>query len=159
MALALHTLITTTYPEDSLTIVAFSDYARVMRPEELGHIDWEPVYGTNMEHAFSLAGRILSKHRDATKQVLLVTDGEPTAHLEGEHVFFQWPPAQLTLEKTYKEAMRLSQSGATVNIFMLEQDPGLVAFIDKLAKIVHGRVFSAASAELGDMIVRDYLKR
>ena len=159
MALALHTLITTTYPEDSLTIVAFSDYARVMRPEELGHIDWEPVYGTNMEHAFSLAGRVLSKHRDATKQVLLVTDGEPTAHLEGEHVFFQWPPAQLTLEKTYKEAMRLSQSGATVNIFMLEQDPGLVAFIDKLAKIVHGRVFSAASAELGDMIVRDYLKR
>lgn len=159
MALALHTLIATTYPEDSLTIVAFSDYARVMRPEELGHIDWEPVYGTNMEHAFSLAGRILSRHRDATKQVLLVTDGEPTAHLEGEHVFFQWPPAQLTLEKTYKEAMRLSQSGATVNIFMLEQDPGLVAFIDKLAKIVHGRVFTAVSHELGDMIVRDYLKR
>ena len=159
MALALHTLITTTYPEDSLTIVAFSDYARVMRPEELGHIDWEPVYGTNMEHAFSLAGRILSKHRDANKQVLLVTDGEPTAHLEGEHVFFQWPPAQLTLEKTYREAMRLARSGATMNIFMLEQEPGLVAFIDRLAKIVHGRVFSAVSHELGDMIVRDYIKR
>ncbi len=159
MALALHTLITMTYPEDSLTIVSFSDYARVMRPEDLAHVDWEPVYGTNMEHAFSLAGRILSKHRDATKQVLLVTDGEPTAHLEGDRVFFQWPPARETLEKTYREAMRLARSGATMNIFMLEQDPGLVAFIDKLAKIVHGRVFAVSGDDLSDMIVRDYLTR
>lgn len=158
MALALHALITTAYPEDSLTIVAFSDYARIMRPEDLGDVDWEPVYGTNMEHAFSLAGRILSKHRDADKQVLLVTDGEPTAHLVGEHVFFQWPPARETLEKTYREAMRLARSGATMNIFMLEREPGLVAFIDKLAQIVHGRVFSTRGDELGDMIVRDYLR-
>ncbi len=159
MALALHTLITMTYPEDSLTIVAFSDYARVMRPEDLAQVDWEPVYGTNMEHAFSLAGRILSKHRDATKQVLLVTDGEPTAHLEGDRVFFQWPPARITLDKTYREAMRLARSGVTMNIFMLEQEPGLVAFIDKLAKIVQGRVFAVSGDDLSDMIVRDYLSR
>ncbi|MDH3307477.1 MAG: hypothetical protein OEO77_08185, partial [Acidimicrobiia bacterium] len=159
MALALHTLITTAFPEDTLEIVAFSDYARVMRPADLAVVDWEPVYGTNMEHAFSLAGRILSRHRDSSKQVLLVTDGEPTAHLEGEHVFFQWPPAGETIDRTFREAMRLAKSGVTMNIFMLEQDPGLVGFIDRLASIVHGRVFAVQSAELGDMVVRDYLRR
>jgi uncharacterized protein with von Willebrand factor type A (vWA) domain len=159
MALALHTLITTGYPEDSIDIVGFSDYARRMSPGDLAEVDWEPVYGTNMEHAFSLAGRILSKHRDANKHVLLVTDGEPTAHLEGEYVYFNWPPVRETLEKTYKEAMRLAKSGVTMNIFMLEHTPGLVDFIDRLAKIVEGRVFTSHGEELGDLIVSDYVRR
>lgn len=159
MALALHTLITTSYPEDSIDIVGFSDYARRMSPGDLAEVDWEPVYGTNMEHAFSLAGRILAKHRDASKHVLLVTDGEPTAHLEGEYVYFNWPPVRETLEKTYKEAMRLAKSGVTMNIFMLEDTPGLVDFIDRLAKIVEGRVFASGGAELGDLIVSDYVRR
>jgi uncharacterized protein with von Willebrand factor type A (vWA) domain len=157
MALALHTLISTQFPEDHLSIIGFSDYARPMTPGDLAEVDWEPVYGTNMEHAFNLAGRTLSKHRDATKQVLLVTDGEPTAHLEGEHVFFHWPPVRETLEKTYKEAMRLARSGVTMNIFMLEQSPGLLDFINHLAKIVHGRVFTATGDEIGDLIVADYV--
>lgn len=158
MALALHTLISTTYPEDHLEIIGFSDYARSMTPADLAEVDWEPVYGTNMEHAFNLAGRALSRHRDASKQVLLVTDGEPTAHLEGEHVFFNWPPVRETLEKTYREAMRLSRSGVTMNIFMLERSPGLVGFIERLAKIVRGRVFSASGEEIGDLIVSDYVR-
>jgi uncharacterized protein with von Willebrand factor type A (vWA) domain len=158
MALALHTLITTTYPEDTIEIVGFSDYARPMTPGDLAEVDWEPVYGTNMEHAFNLAGRILAKHRDASKQVLLVTDGEPTAHLEGEYVYFNWPPVRETLEKTYKEAMRLAKSGVTMNIFMLEETPGLVGFIDRLAKIVGGRVFTSTGEEIGDLIVSDYVR-
>ncbi len=158
MALALHTLISTTYPEDHLEIIGFSDYARTMTPRDLAEVDWEPVYGTNMEHAFNLAGRALAKHRDASKQVLLVTDGEPTAHLEGEHVFFNWPPVRETLEKTYREAMRLSRSGVTMNIFMLEQSPGLAGFIERLARIVHGRVFSASGEEIGDLVVSDYVR-
>lgn len=158
MALALHTLISTTYPEDHLEIIGFSDYARSMTPRDLAEVDWEPVYGTNMEHAFNLAGRALAKHRDASKQVLLVTDGEPTAHLEGEHVFFNWPPVRETLEKTYREAMRLSKSGVTMNIFMLEQSPGLAGFIERLAKIVRGRVFSASGEEIGDLVVSDYVR-
>jgi uncharacterized protein with von Willebrand factor type A (vWA) domain len=157
MALALHTLISTTYPEDTLEIVGFSDYARRMSPADLAQVDWEPVYGTNMEHAFNLAGRMLAKHRDASKQVLLVTDGEPTAHLEGDYAFFHWPPVRETLEKTYKEALRLARSGVTMNIFMLEQTPGLVGFIDRLAQIVHGRVFTASGEEIGDLIVSDYV--
>jgi uncharacterized protein with von Willebrand factor type A (vWA) domain len=158
MALALHTLISTTYPEDHLEIIGFSDYARSMTPRDLAEVDWEPVYGTNMEHAFNLAGRALAKQRDASKQVLLVTDGEPTAHLEGEHVFFNWPPVRETLEKTYQEAMRLSRSGVTMNIFMLEQSPGLTGFIERLARIVRGRVFSTSGEEIGDLIVSDYVR-
>jgi uncharacterized protein with von Willebrand factor type A (vWA) domain len=158
MALALHTLISTTYPEDHLEIIGFSDYARSMTPADLAEVDWEPVYGTNMEHAFNLAGRALAKHRDASKQVLLVTDGEPTAHLEGDRVYFNWPPVRETLEKTYREAMRLSRSGVTMNIFMLEQSPGLAGFVERLARIVQGRVFSATGEEIGDMIVSDYVR-
>ena len=159
MALALHTLITTSYPEDTIDIVGFSDYARRMTPGDLAEVDWEPVYGTNMEHAFQLARRILSKHRDSTKHVLLVTDGEPTAHLEGEYVYFNWPPVRETLEKTYREAMRLAKSGVTMNIFMLEDTPGLVGFIERLAQIVEGRVFTSQGEELGDLVVSDYVRR
>lgn len=159
MALALHTLISMSFPEDHLEIIGFSDYARPMSPGDLAEVDWEPVYGTNMEHAFNLANRSLAKHRDASKQILLVTDGEPTAHLDGEYVFFQWPPVRETLERTYAEAMRLAKSGVTMNIFMLEQSPGLVSFIDRLAKIVHGRVFNTTGEELGDLIVSDYVRR
>jgi len=158
MALALHTLITTAFPEDRLSIVGFSDYARVLTPADLADVDWEPVYGTNMEHAFALAGRILAKEGEVSKQVLLVTDGEPTAHLVGSHVFFHWPPVPETLERTYREARRLSRSGVTMNVFMLEQSPGLAAFVDRLARIVEGRVFSATGGELGDLVVTDYVR-
>lgn len=159
MALALHTLINTTYPEDDLHIVGFSDYARLMTPADLAEVDWEPVYGTNMEHAFNLAGRLLAKRSDSTKQILLVTDGEPTAHLEGDQVFFNWPPVQRTIEKTLREALRLARSGATMNIFMLETSPGLLAFMDRLAKIVRGRTFVGTGEEVGDLIVTDYVRR
>lgn len=128
-------------------------------PATLAEVDWEPTYGTNMEHAFNLANRLLSKHRDSTRQVLLVTDGEPTAHLEGSHVFFNWPPVRETLDKTYAEAMRLARSGVTMNIFMLESSPGLVAFVDGLAKLVQGRVFQTSGDELGDLVVSDYVRR
>ena len=162
MALALHSLIASKYPEDQLYIIGFSALARVMRPEELAEVGWEHEYGTNMEHAFNLAGRLLAKHPMATKQVLLVTDGEPTAHLwpgGPQPWFFSWPPVRETLERTYKEAMRLQKAGVTMNIFMLEDSPALFRFIDRLARVVEGRVFAVQGDELGDFIVRDYLKR
>jgi uncharacterized protein with von Willebrand factor type A (vWA) domain len=158
MALALHSLISSKYPEDKLSIVGFSDVARELKPQDLVDVDWEPVKGTNMAHAFNLAARLLAKQRGASKQVLLVTDGEPTAHLEGEYVYFQWPPMQKTLEETYKEAMRLTRGGVTLNVFMLEDDPGLLGFMDRLAKIVTGRVFAVRDDALGEFVVRDYLR-
>jgi uncharacterized protein with von Willebrand factor type A (vWA) domain len=162
MALALHSLIASKYPEDQLYIIGFSALAKVMKPEDLAEVGWEHEYGTNMEHAFNLAGRLLAKHPNATKQVLLVTDGEPTAHLvpgQDPPWDFAWPPKRITLEKTYKEAMRLAKAGVTMNIFMLEDSPALFRFIDRLAQVVEGRVFAVHGEELGEFVVRDYLHR
>lgn len=158
MTFALHTLIESQYPEDRLHIVGFSDYARVLRPTDLAAVEWEPVYGTNYEHAFLLAGRLLSKEPAGARQVILVTDGEPTAHLVGDEVYFNWPPVPETLHRSMREAQRLARGGVTMNIFMLEDEPRLAHFIDRLAKLVQGRVFSVPDDQLGNFVVRDYVR-
>src|SRR6266536_1929187 len=129
MALALHALIEGRHPHDPLDLVGFSDLARRMRPEDLTATGWERVYGTNMQHAFNMAGRLLAQHPRATRQVIMVTDVEPTAHLEGEEVFFSWPPVPRTIQLTLTEALRLSRAGVTVNVVMLEDSPGLIRFL------------------------------
>lgn len=159
MALALHALIEGRYPHDTLYLIGFSDYARPMRPEDLTSAAWERVYGTNMQHAFHLAGRLLAQHPRATKQVIMVTDGEPTAHLEGDQVFFSWPPVPATIELTLAEAMRLAKAGVTLNVFMLEDAPGLVRFMERLARLTGGRVFENVGDGLGEFVVRDYVRR
>jgi uncharacterized protein with von Willebrand factor type A (vWA) domain len=159
MALALHALIEGRYPHDRLYMIGFSDYARRMEPRDLTAAGWERVYGTNMQHAFNLAGRLLAQHPRATRQVIMVTDGEPTAHLEGEEVFFSWPPVPRTIQLTLTEALRLSRAGVTVNVFMLEDSPGLIRFMERLAKLTAGRVFLMDDREIGDFIVRDYVSR
>jgi uncharacterized protein with von Willebrand factor type A (vWA) domain len=159
MALALHALIEGRYPHDTLYLVGFSDLARRMRPEDLTATGWERVYGTNMHHAFNLAGRLLSKHPRANRQVIMVTDGEPTAHLRGEEPFFAWPPEPETIRLTLQEAMRLAKSGVTLNVFMLEDSPGLARFMERLARLTAGRVFLMNGDALGDFVVRDYVAR
>jgi uncharacterized protein with von Willebrand factor type A (vWA) domain len=159
MALALHSLIEGRYPHDRLYLIGFSDYARAMQPEDLTAAGWERVYGTNMHHAFNLAGRRLARHPRATRQVIMVTDGEPTAHLEGEEAFFSWPPVRRTIEKTLSEAMRLARAGVTLNVFMLEDSPGLARFMERLARLTSGRVFLMSSDSLGDFVLRDYVSR
>jgi uncharacterized protein with von Willebrand factor type A (vWA) domain len=159
MALALHALIEGRYPHDRLYMIGFSDYARRMEPQDLTAAGWERVYGTNMQHAFNLAGRLLAQHPRATRQVIMVTDGEPTAHLEGEEVFFSWPPVPRTIQLTLTEALRLSRAGVTMNVFMLEDSPGLIRFMERLAKLTAGRVFLMDDREIGDFIVRDYVSR
>jgi uncharacterized protein with von Willebrand factor type A (vWA) domain len=161
MALALHALIEGRYPNDTLYLVGFSDYARRMQPEDLTGAGWERVYGTNMQHAFNLAGRLLSQHPRATKQVIMVTDGEPTAHLVGDQAYFNWPPVPETINKTLQEAMRLSKAGVTINVFMLEDTPGLQRFMERLARLTNGRIFQTAGVGegLGEFVVRDFVSR
>ncbi len=113
MALALHALIEGRYPHDTLYLIGFSDYARQLEPEDLTAAGWERVYGTNMQHAFHLAGRLLSQHPRATRQVIMVTDGEPTAHLEGERSVFSWPPMPKTIRLTLAEAIATGQERAS----------------------------------------------
>ena len=159
MALALHALIEGRYPHDKLYLVGFSDYARRLEPADLAAPGFERVYGTNMQHAFNLAGRLLSRHPRAARQVIMVTDGEPTAHLEGEEVFFSWPPVRETIHRTLAEAMRLARAGVTLNVFMLEDSPGLAAFMERLARLTSGRVFLMSGESLGDFVLRDYVSR
>jgi uncharacterized protein with von Willebrand factor type A (vWA) domain len=159
MALALHALIEGRYPHDRLYMIGFSDYARPMQPQDLTAAGWERVYGTNMQHAFNLAGRLLAQHPRATRQVIMVTDGEPTAHLEGEEVFFSWPPVPKTIRLTLAEAMRLARLGVTLNVFMLEDSPGLIRFMERLAEVTAGRIFLMDERQIGEFVVRDYVKR
>jgi len=159
MALALHALIEGRYPHDKLYLIGFSDYARRMRPEDLAATGWERVYGTNMQHAFNMAGRLLAQHPRATRQVIMVTDGEPTAHLEGDEVFFSWPPVPETVQRTLHEAMLLARAGVTLNVFMLEDTPGLQRFMERLARLAGGRVFQTKGEGLGEFVVRDYVSR
>jgi uncharacterized protein with von Willebrand factor type A (vWA) domain len=158
MALALHALIEGRYPHDTLYLVGFSDYARRMEPEDLTAAGWERTYGTNMQHAFLLAGRLLAQHPRAVRQVIMVTDGEPTAHLVGEAAFFNWPPLPETVQVTLAEAMRLSRSGVRLNVFMLEESEGLVGFMERLARVAGGRIFLMDDHRLGEFVVRDYVR-
>ena len=89
----------------------------------------------------------------------MVTDGEPTAHLEGDHAFFSWPPVPQTIRLTLSEALRLSRAGVTINVFMLEDTPGLVRFMDRLARLTKGRVFQNPGQGLGEFVIRDYVSR
>ncbi|HKX24783.1 MAG TPA: hypothetical protein VJP08_00555, partial [Actinomycetota bacterium] len=139
--------------------IGFSDFARQLRPEDLTASGWERVYGTNMQHAFNLAGRLLAQHPRAARQVIMVTDGEPTAHLEGEEVFFSWPPVRETIRRTLSEAIQLARAGVTLNVFMLEDSPGLARFMERLARLTSGRVFLMSAESAGDFVLRDYVRR
>jgi uncharacterized protein with von Willebrand factor type A (vWA) domain len=159
MALSLHALIEGRYPHDRLYMIGFSDFARRMQPQDLTAAGWERTPGTNMQHAFLLAGRLLAQHPRATRQIIMVTDGEPTAHLDGDRSFFNWPPVPRTIQLTLAEAMRLSRAGVTLNVFMLEDAPGLTQFMERLARLTAGRVFLMNDEDLGDFVVRDFISR
>ncbi|MET0740243.1 MAG: hypothetical protein ABWZ26_01680 [Candidatus Nanopelagicales bacterium] len=158
-ALALHALITGMYPQDALQVIGFSNMARVLQPTELAGVEWEMVQGTNLQHALMMAGRFLERHNGSEPVVLVVTDGEPTAHLlrDGRH-YFDWPPAPETLELTLAEVDRMTRRGATINVFMLGDDPRLVDFVTEVARRNGGRVFSPSADTLGDYVVADFLR-
>jgi uncharacterized protein with von Willebrand factor type A (vWA) domain len=158
-ALALHSLVSTRYPQDALEVIGFSLLARTVRPAELPDLDAAVGQGTNLHHALVLAGRHLDRHPEAEPVVLVVTDGEPTAHLEPDgYPIFDYPPDPRTIELTLTEVTRLTRRRATINVFMLDDDPRLVAFVDLIARLNGGRVFSPSPDRLGDYVVSDYLR-
>ena len=158
-ALALHTLVTTKYPQDAIELIGFSKYARVLQPAELAGLSWDMVQGTNLQHALMLASRHLGKHPDAEPVVLVVTDGEPTAHLLSDgSAWFDWPTHPETAAATMAEVERVTRRGATINVFMLDDEPGLVHFVEQIARRNGGRVFSPDPAALGEYVVSDYLR-
>jgi len=158
MALALHALIEGKHRQDSFHLIGFSDYARRMQPADLAAAGFERVYGTNMHHAFLLARRVLADDPRPVKRVVMVTDGEPTAHLVGGRSVFNWPPVPETLEATLREAMRLARSGIELDVFLLEDAPGLLAFAERLAHITGGEVTRMNAEQVGRTVINDYAR-
>ena len=162
-ALALHHLVSTRFRSDALQIIAFGRYARTVTAAELTGLEGVYEQGTNLHHALALAGRHLRRHPNAQPVVLVVTDGEPTAHLEdyrgdGASVFFDYPPHPRTIAHTVKGFDDVARLGAQVTIFRLGDDPGLARFIDQVARRVQGRVVVPELDGLGAAVVGDYLR-
>jgi uncharacterized protein with von Willebrand factor type A (vWA) domain len=158
-ALALHSLVSTKYPQDAIEVIGFSNYARRLPATELAGLSWDMVQGTNLQHALMLAGRHIAKHPDAEPVVMVVTDGEPTAHLlPNGRSEFCWPPLAETLELTMAEVEKLSRRGATINVFMLDDEPPLVRFVEAIARRNGGRVFAPSADRLGEFVVSDYIR-
>ena len=159
VAIALDGLIRSQYPKDSLSIVGFSSYARQINKEDLSYINWDEFDNyTNIQHGLYLARKLLAKEKQANKQIILVTDGEPTAHFEDENNFFyQAPPSPRTLQLTLREVRNCTRKGIVINTFMLESDKFLTAFVTKMARINQGRVFFTNSDTLGQYLIVDYI--
>ncbi|MDH5289686.1 MAG: hypothetical protein OEY41_06780 [Acidimicrobiia bacterium] len=158
VAMALHSLISSQYPRDYLGIVSFSEVAKELKASELPEVSWDFVYGTNMQHAFRLSRQMLSK-QTGTKQIIMITDGEPTAHLLQDGTpFFSYPPARETIEQTMAEVMRCTRAGITINTFMLDPDSGLRGFIERLTQLNKGRAFFTSPETLGDYVLVDFIE-
>ncbi len=160
VALALHNLISTQYPRDELYVLGFSAYARELRIADLPYVRWdESVLGTNMHHALMMARNKLARHSGGTRQIIMISDGEPTAHLERGRSQFSYPPSPTTIRETLKEVRRCTQADITINTFMLDRNYYLKEFVNQLAKINGGRVFYTTPDKLGEYILVDYVQR
>jgi uncharacterized protein with von Willebrand factor type A (vWA) domain len=159
VAMALHSLISTTFPRDYLGIVGFSEVARELRAEQLPEVSWDFVYGTNMQHAFQIARRLLAR-QTGTRQVIMITDGEPTAHITASgEVFFNYPPVHETVEATLREVARCTREGIRINTFMLDPTHHLKTFIEKLTEMNRGRAFFTTPETLGDYVLVDFIEQ
>ena len=158
VALALDGLIRSQFPRDTFHIVGFSSYAREIKKEELTtlRLDQTDPY-TNIQHGLELARKLLAKEKSRKKQIIIVTDGEPTAHKEEGQTFVNFSPGARTLQMTLREVEYCSRLGITINTFMLGDNNLPNAFITKIAQINKGRVFFTNPDNLGRYVVVDYI--
>jgi len=158
VAIALDSLIRSQYPRDSLYVVGFSNYAVELKPQTLPQLALNDyVYGTNMQHGFQLARSLLAKHR-GNRQIIMITDGEPTAHLEDNgRAYFAYPPTYKTIQQTLREVRRCTRDRIVINTFMLERGPYLTEFINQMTRINKGRAFFVSPEHLGEYILVDYV--
>ncbi len=157
-ALALHQLLSSRFRGDRLQMIGFGRHARIMDIEELTALEAYWDKGTNLHHALLLANRFFRRHSSAQPVLLIVTDGEPTSHLEHDgHVLFSYPPLPLTIAHTVRELEASRRLGAQVTFFRLGEDPGLARFVDQMAQRVEGRVLAPEIDDLGAAVVGSYL--
>ncbi len=159
VAMALHNLISSAYPRDSLYVLGFSAYAKEIKPHDLPYLQYDDyLLGTNMQHALVLAEKMLAKHQQGTKQVIMITDGEPTAHLENGRPVFAYPPTPQTIGKTLRAVRSCTSKNITINTFMLDESYYLKAFVEQMSKINGGRIFYTEPHNLGEYILVDYVQ-
>jgi uncharacterized protein with von Willebrand factor type A (vWA) domain len=159
VAVALDTLIRTQYPRDELTVIGFAYYAREIKRGTLAELSWQGYeYGTNLQHGLLLARRILSRTGSANRQVVVITDGEPTAHFEHGQVEFNYPPTRQTIQATLREVERCTKAGITINTFMLERSRALTDFVAHITRLNHGRAFFAEPEHLGEYVLVDFVR-
>ncbi|MDQ3359821.1 MAG: hypothetical protein M3520_13590, partial [Actinomycetota bacterium] len=157
-ALALHQLVSTRFRGDDLQLIGFGRHAQVMQIEALTALDAQWDKGTNLHHALLLANRHFRRHPSAQPVLLIVTDGEPTAHLEPDgEAFFDYPPHPLTIAYSVRELDNAGRLGAQATFFRLGEDAGLARFVDQMAKRVDGRVVAPELDDLGAAVVDSYL--
>ena len=158
VALALQSLITMQYPRDYLGIVGFHLLAREIDIHELPEVTTGYMQGTNMQHALMLARQMLAK-QTGTKQIIMVTDGEPTAHIDRSgNPYFDYPPSQFTIDRTLAEVMACTKDGIRINTFMLDPEPALSRFIEKITEMNGGRAFFTNRDNLGDYLLVDFVE-
>ncbi len=158
VAVALDNLIRSQYPRDSLFVVGFSSYARQIKKEDLTGMRWDEFDPyTNLQHGLYLARKLLAKEICTNKQIILVSDGEPTAHFEGKYLYFRFPPSLRTLQLTMNEVRRCTQKSITINTFMLEGGRSFSSFVNRMARINKGRVFYTSANNLGQYLLQDFV--
>ncbi len=158
VAVALESLIRSQFPRDNLYIVGFSRLAREYKPNELIEMShYDNSQGTNMAHGLMLSRQLLARHRGVNKQIILITDGGPTVWYEDGEWLFNWPYNHLAEQQTLIEVKRCTREGITINTFMLEDDSWMIAFVNQMAEINHGRTFYADKNNLGEYLLVDYL--
>ncbi len=158
VAMALDSLIRGQFPRDQLHIVGFSYLAHELKPRELAEMDWsEYEYGTNLQHGLMLARQLLARQRGGNKQIIVITDGEPTAHIEDGEPYFSYPPTFRTIQETLREVVRCTKDGIVINTFMLERGRSLMEFVNQMTQINKGRAFFATPERLGEYVLVDYL--
>ena len=157
VSMALHSLISTQFPHDYLGVVTFSEVAREIKPERIPEVSWDYVYGTNMQHGLVLARQMLAR-QTGTRQIIMVTDGEPTAHITDQgYPQFNYPPSQETVDRTLTEVRRCTRDGIRINVFMLDATPYLTRFIETVTKMNGGRAFFTTNQNLGDYVLVDFV--
>lgn len=157
-ALALHHLISTRFRGDSLELISFGRWARTLDEKELTAMPPVHEQGTNLHHGLLLAGRFFRRHPSMQPILLIVTDGEPTAHLlPSGDAHFDWPTSTPTLQATVSELDRVTRTGAHTTFFQLGDDPGLSRFLNAMARRADGRVVAVDPEELGSAVLDEYL--
>ena len=158
VALALESLISGQYPQDYLGVVTFSEVAREVPANELAELSWDYVYGTNMQHGFQITRQMLSRE-SGTKQILMITDGEPTAHINAfGRPEFNYPPTHETVSLTLQEVKKCTRDNVRINVFMLDATPHLTSFIERITSMNGGRAFFADNQNIGDFVLHDFVQ-